>query len=392
MVAIMRDYHRTHPWIKFTFDLNKINQDAWLKLGQIQAKCDQISGVPLLPSVAQTLHRVYLAKGALATTAIEGNTLTEEEVMLLLEGKLKLPPSKEYLKKEVENVIDAANWVTERILNNSLNDLNPDDIKTFNQMVQEGLPLKPEIVPGEYRSHDVWVANYKGAPPEDLSILVGEMCEWLNKKMNAPLHLKSAVSILKAIIAHVYIAWIHPFADGNGRTARLVELQVLITDGFPTPTAHLLSNHYNETRSEYYRYLSLASKHEDGIYDFINYALQGFIDNLNEQIKFVEAQQLAVHWESYIHSRFRALGDNKTNNRRRWLVKDLSGKAEPVTLSDMRYVSTRIAEAYAGKTEVTVRRDLNELVKMELVIKTPEGFYANKEIMRAFLAPKRKEQ
>lgn len=50
-------------------------------LGEAASKCEHIAGVPLRPSVAQELHRLYLAKGALATTAIEGNTLTENEVL-----------------------------------------------------------------------------------------------------------------------------------------------------------------------------------------------------------------------------------------------------------------------------------------------------------------------
>jgi Fic family protein len=40
-------------------------------------------------------------------------------------------------------------------------------------------------------------------------------------------------AILKAILAHLCLAWIHPFGDGNGRTARLVEFQILIFPGCP---------------------------------------------------------------------------------------------------------------------------------------------------------------
>src|SRR5690606_37301459 len=125
-------------------------------------------------------------------------------------------------KKEIKNIVAATNWIAERILNGESCDLTPEDIKAYNKMVQRDLPLNPENVPGEYRHHDVWVGHYKGAPPADLALLVEELCDWLNR-WPMPDHLKGALCILKAIIVHVYIAWIHPFADGNGRTARLIE-------------------------------------------------------------------------------------------------------------------------------------------------------------------------
>jgi hypothetical protein len=67
-------------------------------------------------------------------------------------------------------------------------------------------------------------------------------------------------AILKAMVAHLYLAWTHPFGDGNGRTARLIEFHILLSAGVPSPAAHLFSNHYNQTRAEYYRQLDRASK------------------------------------------------------------------------------------------------------------------------------------
>jgi len=96
----MRTYLKTHPWLTFQVDLRLLEYLIWISLGEAQSKCEHISGVPLRPSVARQLHMIYLAKGVLATTAIEGNTLTESEVLQHLEGKLELPPSKSiYLKK-----------------------------------------------------------------------------------------------------------------------------------------------------------------------------------------------------------------------------------------------------------------------------------------------------
>jgi Fic family protein len=232
-----------------------------MALGEAQSKCEHIAGVPLQPSTSHELHQIYLAKGVLATTAIEGNTLTEEEVRQLVEGKLKVPPSKDYLKREAENITTAYNQIADRLLKGESADLTVPDIKNFNRLVLEGLPLEEGTEPGKIRRGSAVVGNYRGAPAEDCEYLLQRLCEWLNgEDFKKAENLATAFSLLKAIMAHLYLAWIHPFGDGNGRTARLVELQILVAAGIPKPAAHLFSNHYNQTRQEYYRQLDRASK------------------------------------------------------------------------------------------------------------------------------------
>jgi hypothetical protein len=92
-----------YPNINFTVNLTKIPFTTWIQIGECLSKIEHISKIPLKPNISEEMHRVYLIKGVQATTAIEGNTLTEEEVRLRVENKLKLPPSKEYLGKEVDN-------------------------------------------------------------------------------------------------------------------------------------------------------------------------------------------------------------------------------------------------------------------------------------------------
>ena len=77
----MRTYEQSHPWINFNIVLRKADPKLWLLLGEAASKCEHIVGVPLRPTTDQLLHRLYLAKGALGTTAIEGNTLSENEVL-----------------------------------------------------------------------------------------------------------------------------------------------------------------------------------------------------------------------------------------------------------------------------------------------------------------------
>jgi Fic family protein len=253
-------------------------------------------------------------------------------------------------------------------------------------MVLEKLPLEKEIIPGEIRTYSAGVARYRAAPPQDCEYLLEKLCEWLNTNFTAPKEENRVVfGILKAIIAHLYFVWIHPFGDGDGRTARMIEFQTLIISGIPPAAAHLLSNHYNETRKEYYIQLDEASKIPNGEFSFIKYALKGFVDGLREQLEVVKKQQLDVTWENHIYDVFKGK-DSLSDRRRRHLILDLSNQKEPMSkASKITEITPRIATAYSKKTEKTLRRDLKELLRLDLIKVEKDGIIANKEKIRAFL-------
>lgn len=386
-MAEVRTFQQTHPWITFRLDLRQATYSLWMLLGEAKSKCEHIAGAPLLPGVAEELYHVYLAKGVMATTAIEGNTLTEEEVRRRLEGKLKLPPSKEYLGQEIDNIIEACNQIGKEVLGGESGDLSVSEIRAFNEQVLKNLSLDEDVEAGEIRRHSVGVGRYKGAPAEDCEFLLAKLCVWLNDEFAVPTMNKTALGILKAIVAHIYIAWIHPFGDGNGRSARLIEFKILLSSGVPAPSAQLLSNHYNETRTEYYRQLDRASKSGGDIFPFIEYALQGFVDGLKGQIELIQGQQYSIHWRNFIHDRFKNK-NTKTDVRRRHLAIDLSAHdEEAVTLHDIRYISPRLTEAYSGKTDKTIKRDVNALKEMGLVRQTAKGIHARRERIFGLLPP-----
>jgi Fic family protein len=384
----MREYERTHPWVTFGLDLRVVPYDLWIALGEAQSKCEHISGTPLKPAIAEELHKVFLAKGIRATTSIEGNTLTEEEVRKRIDGQLELPLSREYLGKEVDNMLKAINRVTDDVIRGERIGISLDEIMAYNRQILEGLALEEGVVPGELRTYNVTVGKYRGVPPKDCEYLLTRLCDWVNKEF-VPLKGQEIIfGVIKAIVSHLYLAWIHPFGDGNGRTARLVEFKLLLEAGTPTPAAHLLSNHYNQTRTEYYRMLDHASKSGGDVIPFMSYAVKGYVDGLREQIETIRHQHLEVSWTNFVHDAFR----NRTSPasaRQRHLVLDLSTKGSAIPFDQIRTLSTRTAEAYAGKTRKTVTRDLNELERMNLVEWGKDGIKARVEQILAFLPAKR---
>lgn len=387
----MRTYKETHSWLDFSLDLRKLKYTDWILLGEAASKCEHIAGVPLRPATAKSLHELYLAKGVLGTTAIEGNTLTEEQVLKILEKKLSLPPSKEYLAKEIDNIIEACNYIADHTLEKKSTDLTLEEIKHFNSLVLKDLePTDENTVPGELRKHIVGAGRYKAVPADDCGHLLESLCEWLNNDIwRDERENEISFSILKAIAAHIYFELIHPFGDGNGRTGRLIEFKILLGAGVPTPAAHILSNHYNQTRMKYYKHLDYVSQSKGDLFPFITYALEGMVDGLREQVGRIQAEQHDITWRNYVHEKFREK-KGTSDKRRRDMLLDLSLQKDAVNIKDISSMTPRMARAYADKTRMTVTRDINALFNMDLVVIDDRMVRPKKELILAFL-PKRKK-
>jgi len=382
-----RKYLETHPFISFHVDLGRAPVPLWMNIGEAKSKCEHIAGVPLRPKVAQELHYVYLTKGVLGTTAIEGNTLTEAEVRQLLDGRLKLPPSKEYLAQEINNIVEACNDIKESLKNVGDERITASRLQKFNASILQNLPLDEGVIPGRFRTYSVVVGPYKGPPPEECEYLISELCKWIeSESFSCPEGGNPIVyGLIKAIVFHIYLAWIHPFGDGNGRTARLVELQMLLAAGVSTPAAHLLSNHYNHTRKRYYQELDRASKSGGDIIPFLEYAVEGFVDGLKEQLGKIRDQQWLVAWTNYIHEKFVDVKKTVSSHRQRDLAIALSEQGETLQLSEIIQSSPRVAKLYARKTARTIQRDLVALERLGLIERTLLGVRAKKEAILAFL-------
>lgn len=391
-MAAAKGNSKTHPHIDFKVDLRQTAPATWVLLGEAKSKSLHVGRALLSPAAAAELLQAYLVKGMLATTAIEGNTLSEDEVRRILDHTLELPPSREYLEREIENVLAAYNVARKELLDDPDLPFSVARLCEYNRLILEGLDVDEGVVPGRIRQHSVVVGTYKAVPAAEAELLLARLCDWLNGEdfdppPDAP-QLAAPLAVVKAIVAHLYLAWIHPFGDGNGRTARLLELQILLGAGFPVPTCQLLSNHYNLTRSEYYRQLTISSRSHDGVRSFLHYAAQGFVDQLREQLDVIRKVQFADRWEQFVYQSFgERRGD--TDNRRLQLVLDLSRvfqqEGDPVPKRSIPTLSPRLAAAYASKTEKTLSRDLNAIKGLGLLRQLPDGWVPADESIQSLL-------
>jgi Fic family protein len=158
------------------------------------------------------------------SNAIEGNTLTAGETALVVEKGITIggKPLKDHL--EAIDHARALDWVVEISSDNS-GPITEMDIRNLHHLVVA--QSKPEIA-GRYADRARYVNADAGAhhfpSPTEVIALMGDFCRWLGQAENSP---------ETAFAAHRRLVGIHPFNDGNGRTARLLMNLVLLRASYP---------------------------------------------------------------------------------------------------------------------------------------------------------------
>lgn len=356
-------------------------------LGQCQSIVRAICEIPLEPDYHRNLKIVSLRKGAQATTAIEGNTLTEEEIAKVEEGQ-SLPPSKEYQEIEVKNILNAMNSLVNEVIEAKHTErISPDLLKRFHQIIGKDLGEHFDAIPGKFRTDHRFVGTYRCPRPEHVNDLVNAFCEFLSNEFSYTKGNQTFIdAVIQAIVAHVYLEWIHPFGDGNGRTGRLLEFYILLRAGNPDIASHIMSNHYNNTRSEYYRQLDKAAKERE-LTEFIYYALVGLRDGLEGVLKTIQENQFEISWRSYIYDQFANKKYHKQSvyKRKRDLILNMVIDRS-FTLDELAILTPQLARDYAKLSERTLVRDLEDLENMGLIRKANDTYMTNHELLKLRMA------
>lgn len=379
----------------------------WVDLGECVSKSDHLQRTAMSTELRQHMHRVYLSKGAAATTAIEGNTLDEETVRKIADGGAP-PAQKSYQKlhTEVENVLELFRRIVEDAQHAPLRPLTPRTLNAFQGTVLKDLSIDGNVGKVRERNVGVQITNYRGVEHRECEYLLQRLCNWLREgecfvELETQFNKKSA-GIIRAIMVHLYIAWIHPYDDGNGRTARMAEFYSLIAAGIPDAVAPLLSNHCNRLRDEYYRQLALSSKTKSPR-DFVCFMVRGLRDGLREQLKFVYEEHEKLVWRAVSEkmvtdsAKPRLWRNNAyTDDSRKRIISSARVAARCVGISCRLHIKkgTHSAEQlsaddaiialYAGQKSFTalLKGDLQKLVEIGLVCREAYGFSANTAHLR----------
>ena len=264
-------------------------------ISQIMAGKEVIENSKLIPKWELKLKKEARIHNAHSSTSIEGNRLTLEQVAALSENKEVVATEKD--KKEVLNYLKALDFIPEYASKKTI------DVKLFLKIHETVAidTLRDNKDCGAFRNRQVFVGRriFDGTsfkevveymPPvtKDVPRLVAEFLSWLNSDK-----IKEVNPVILAGIVHYEIARIHPFIDGNGRTARLTASLVLYKSGFDHRRFFALDDYYDENRSAYYAALKTAQISKGDITKWLEYFTDGVLYSINKVKEFIAKMGLS---------------------------------------------------------------------------------------------------
>lgn len=241
-------------------------------ISRIEAARAVVLRAPVAAQWESQLRHEALIRSAHHSTSIEGNPLSLEEVTDLLEGREVAAHPRE--KREVLNYVEVLDYIDRQYQSRPDKPLTEATILQLHRLVVHD--ILPEQESGSYRQVPVVIAvpatgEVRFRPPdwEEVPSLMADLVGWLNSDQANAL-----MPVLHAGIAHYECVRIHPFVDGNGRTARALATLILYKRGFDTRRFFALEEYYNVDRRSYYEALATADQSDD-LTEWLEYFVQG---------------------------------------------------------------------------------------------------------------------
>ncbi len=252
-------------------------------LMRLEALKFEINGLPLTPGMLASLRESARLTSTHYSTQIEGNRLSNNEVAQVIQQDKRIP-NRERDEKEVLGYYAALTMVEQA--STAANPITELTIQKLHALVMSG--GKATAKPSAYR--DGQNAIYNGLtgqivylPPEakDVPTLMKDLVDWLIQSDQ-----NSMPCPLRAANAHYQFATIHPYYDGNGRTARLLTTLILHRGGFDLKGIYSLDEYYAKNLDAYYQAITVGPSHnyyegraEATITEWVTYFCLGMIES-----------------------------------------------------------------------------------------------------------------
>lgn len=228
---------------------------------RIQGAAVELSWIPALQKDTRT-------RNVHASTAIEGNPLTLEQVRALEEGRT-LASKDDRSQREVLNYFAGLRYVEKHA---GMKPISHDEVLKLHRILAADVMDQGEA--GRYRTIAVRVGRYVPPAPGDVSGLMFELLQWWSGKA------AQLSPVLSSAILHYRFEAIHPFADGNGRTGRALALWELYRRGFDTHHIFSVDEYYWEDRPRYYDALTAVRRAGEDLTGWLEYCAEGLRQTL----------------------------------------------------------------------------------------------------------------
>lgn len=264
-----------------------------------------IERAKLLPKQELRLRRQALIRMTHASTKIEGNALNVRQVEAIAQHKKIDAPARDIY--EVENYLKALRYISKVV--EKKQPITEKMVLKIHKLVTE--KTLSEKQSGHYRTGPVYVVCRRLGVPDEIIYtavdakkiqrLMKNLIEWIQKAEKEGVH-----PIVAAGIAHQEFAAIHPFNDGNGRTARALATLILYQRGYDFRRLFALEDYYNKDRPQYYKYISVGKNYEEREVDFtpwLEYFVKGFkieIDNVKAKVMALSHRKISEEIDSQI--------------------------------------------------------------------------------------------
>ncbi len=242
----------------------------------------------ILPQQELRLRRQAVIRMTHSSTAIEGNRLESGQVAAIYANKKIDAPERDIY--EAKNYLNALKYIDKVVKEKK--EISEKVLLRLHRLVTEN--TLPKDRSGLYRKVPVYVVSRKlGVPSEVVytapdSKKVPELCrnliDWINKSEDGEVS-----PVIAAGVAHQEIAAIHPFVDGNGRTARALATLILYKRGYDFRRLFALEDYYNMDRPSYYRAINMGKNYESRRTDFTPW-LEYFVVGFKDEIYNVKAE------------------------------------------------------------------------------------------------------
>ena len=337
-----------------------VSFDIKYNLVEIDRLKYRIERMLIMPKHEEWLRREAFIRTAYSSTMIENATITEDEMEHAVKPSLVASVPKE--RQDVVNYRKALEFV------DFLSDMGDIAIPAESIIRQIHWSLMAGIHdtqnrPGQYRNGPNWIEDrgvkvYEPPFHIDAPILMKEFSEWLkNDKGTSP--------VLKAGIAHLHLVAIHPFVDGNGRTARLFTTFLLQSSEYGFRKLLSLDAYYQRDRDDYIEALRQTVGNQfQNEYDSTEW-LKFFTESLVVQARLLEKK--LTDWRMGVEEIHRDLGNSGLNGRQ------IDGL---IYATRMGYITRKDYAEIANVSLLTASRDLSGLVQRNLL--KPEGMGRNR--------------
>ena len=326
----------------------QITHKILIDISQIEAAKQIIENSPLLPRYERKFKNEAVLRSVHHSTHIEGNRFDIDEAEKIIKGQKSNIKEKDVDFQDIINYRNVLKYI--EVLQK--NTLEFKDILKIHGIVSHN--LLAEKYCGKLRDRQVVIQNSKTkqisfVPPSHFEIkeLLEDLLLWIGEQ-------KEISPVIKAGLFHCQFAKIHPFVDGNGRTARALTTLVLYLDGFDIKRFFCLDEYYDQDLKGYYKALQSVSDFEQDFTAWLEY----FIGGLKTEFVKIKEKVLKISRDQKIK---KTLGQVYLTERQEKIVEYLQ---EIGRLQNKDFV-----RILPDVSEDTVLRDLKDLIKKKVVRK-----------------------